>query len=97
MPKSLAMLALLTGLTGFVAPSPAFAQACNQAIATGFLYSCPPPVSSFFYDRQGFRHFRGDNGFHNDRGYRNGGAEDFNQGSGHGEGMGHGGGGGHGR
>ncbi|MEA3115940.1 MAG: hypothetical protein QOG58_5739, partial [Caballeronia sp.] len=43
MPKSLTMFALLTGLTGlFIAPSPAFAQVCNPALAAGFLYQCPP-------------------------------------------------------
>ena len=70
MPKSLTMFALLTSLTGlFVAPSPAFAQVCNPALAAGFLYQCPPAADGLFFDHRGFRHFRGDNGLHDNDGF----------------------------
>jgi hypothetical protein len=69
MPKSLTMFALLTGLTGlFIAPSPAFAQVCNPALAAGFLYQCPPAPQGLF-DNRGFRHSRGDDGFHDNHGF----------------------------
>jgi hypothetical protein len=106
MAKLLTMFALLTGLTGlFIAPSPAFAQVCNPALAAGFLYQCPP-ASEGFFDNRGFRHFRGDDGFHDHRGFHDndgfhdnhgfhgdGGQNNF----GRGVGMGHGGSAGHGR
>jgi hypothetical protein len=110
MAKLLTMFALLTGLTGlFIAPSPAFAQVCNPALAAGFLSQCPP-ASEGLFDNRGFRHFRGDDGFHDNRGFHDndgfhdnhgfhgdGGQNNFGRGVGHGDGMGHGGGAGHGR
>jgi hypothetical protein len=106
MAKLLTMFALLTGLTGlFIAPSPAFAQVCNPALAAGFLSQCPP-ASEGLFDNRGFRHFRGDDGLHDNRGFHDsdgfhdnhdfhgdGGQNNF----GRGVGMGHGGGAGHGR
>jgi hypothetical protein len=110
MAKLLMMFALLTGLSGlFVAPSPAFAQVCNPALAAGFLSQCPP-ASEGLFDNRGFRHFHGDDGFHDNRGFHDndgfhdnhgfhgdGGQNNFGRGVGHGDGMGHGGGAGHGR
>ena len=76
MPKSLTMFALLTGLTGlFIAPSPAFAQVCNPALAAGFLYQCPAAADGLFFDHRGFRHFRGDDGFHDNHGFHGDGGE----------------------
>jgi len=98
MAKLLTMFALLTGLTGlFIAPSPAFAQVCNPALAAGFLSQCPP-ASEGLFDNRGFRHFRGDDGFHDNHGFHgDGGQNNFGRGFGHGDGMGHGGGARHGR
>lgn len=105
MRKSLTMFVLLTGLTGlFIAPRAVFAQACNPALAAGFLYKCPPATQGLF-DNQGFRRFRGDdgfhdNGFHDNHGFHSeGGDNNFGRGEGmgHGGGMGHGAGAGHGR
>jgi hypothetical protein len=98
MPKLLTIFALLTGLTGLsIAPSSAFAQVCNPALAAGFLYQCPPEAEGLF-DHRDFRHFRDDNGFHDNHGFHgDGGEHNFGRGVGHGGGMGHGGGAGHGR
>jgi hypothetical protein len=103
MRKSLTMFVLLTGLTAlFIAPKAVFAQACNPALAAGFLYQCPPPTQGLF-DNRGFRRFRGDNGFH-DNGFHDnhgfhsdGGDNNFGRGVRPGDGMGHSGGAGHGR
>jgi len=99
MPKSLTMFALLTSLTGlFIAPSPAFAQVCNPALAAGYLYQCPPEAGGLYFDHRDFRNFREDHGFHDNHGFHgDGGEHNFGRGVGHGGGMGHGGGAGHGR
>jgi hypothetical protein len=97
MHKSLVMLTLLGGVSGLgLASGSASAQSCNAAVAAQFLTTCPQPVSSFFYDRQGNRHFRGGNDFHENHEFHNGG-NDGGRGYGNTGGMGHGGGGGHGR
>jgi hypothetical protein len=103
MHKSLAMFALMTGLAGlFVAPSTAFAQVCNPAVAAGFLYQCPPVNDGGYFHHRGFAHFGGTNGFHDNHGFHGnfeggGFGHGFGHGVGHGGGEGHGGGGGHGR
>ena len=86
MPKSLTMFALLTSLTGlYIAPSPAFAQVCNPALAAGFLYQCPPGTDGFYFDHRGVLHFCGDDGFHDNHGFHCDGAENnFDRGDGHG-------------
>jgi hypothetical protein len=104
MRKTLAMFVLVTGLTAlFIAPRAVFAQACNPALAAGFLYQCPPPTQGLF-DSRGFRRFRGEGGFHDNHGFHSdGGGNNFGRGvrpsdgMGHGGGMGRGGGAGHGR
>ncbi len=103
MPRSLTIFLLLTSLIAlFIAPRAAFAQACNPALAAGFLYQCPPPPQGLF-DNRGFHRFREDDGFHDNHGFHNGGDNNMGRGvrpgdgMGHGGGMGRGGGAGHGR
>lgn len=95
MHKSLALFALMTGLAGlFVAPSTAFAQVCNPAVAAGFPYRCPPVNDGGYFHHPGFEHLGGTNGFH---GNFEGGGFGLGLGHGEGEGEGHGGSGGHDR
>ncbi|WP_144021352.1 hypothetical protein [Caballeronia sordidicola] len=61
--RVLASLALV-----FVAQSKVSAQACNPALAAGYLYQCPQPQSSYFdhqrfgpNNRDGYQNYRGFN------------------------------------
>jgi hypothetical protein len=77
---------------------PAFAQACNPALAAGFLYQCTSAADALYFDRRGFRHSREDSGFHDNHGFHgDGGKNNSRRGVGHGGAMEHGEGAGRGR